>query len=220
MPDHLKASGIDVSPVIECLTTGDGFSSQLEYALWSGANAVSNARMLMKPALTRKQWKRNLGKIAKAARTIRDLAEQPIAVEPPVKADERPDEGNGRRFLCQVFLPTLGMQGISLPLTGKVGFDLPSLMNELIAETEQKSLAHLAHAQVLCACIIVEFYRQVHGTIPDRRNRPVQLACAALWKAAGGEPCGKYTAWERHLKVARGGECPEMATARMVFACA
>jgi hypothetical protein len=62
-------------------------------------------------------------------------------------------------------------------------------------------------AEALCAIVVLELHRRLHGRKPNPKTEANQQACEYIWLAAGGGPSDGETPlahWEHYLNVARG----------------
>lgn len=83
-------------------------------------------------------------------------------------------------------------------------------------------------ARLLCAAMVRSAWRRANGRTPGSKNPKALEACAALWRASGGEVSHRVEngetdeggSWERHLRVAGGkaDDCPAIASAHVTAA--
>jgi hypothetical protein len=79
---------------------------------------------------------------------------------------------------------------------------LPELKKDLDRLTEKQSGRPTHIGKEVCAAVVVEAWRRIHGEVQPQSKKLFE-ACKAYWGACGGEPIGKeddiYN-WERTVK--------------------
>ena len=199
---ELADTAPDVSRVLKYLSAGKRDASCLKLQLEQAAHAVFDAEMEAEQMPRRSDLRGKLDEIEAAAETISRLVLDPAVLAAVPQ-------------LHQAFGASAG-----LDVT-----DVPGAMARLLHLTEKakrrirRGRGSVTTAQtfgrissrLLCARIIVEAWRRLHNHSPSPNNEHAQLACAALWAAAGQKPSpgvrdgsrAEGTSWQRHLRDAR-----------------
>lgn len=202
--EPLAITPTDVAPVIALIQRNPAEGAALTQSLLRAAQAIFDADCAASAIPPRRALAQRLASLKEAAEVVATLVLDPS---------------------IQAVAP-----GIHETFGASEGLDVPSAMGRLV-RVVQRQLKRLDKAQgqkgpksaaslfgrhsprLLCATVIVEAWRRLRGRRPAATTETAQLACAELWRAAGGRPTdavkqgavlgGEGASWERHLKHAR-----------------